>query len=120
MNINVDVITRHIPEQSDSKQHRFVFAYTITITNNTDEAVQLLSRYWLITDANSKIIEVKGAGVVGEQPVIEPSQSYTYTSGCILETAVGTMAGHYEFVVNGEKQQVPIPVFRLAVPHIVH
>lgn len=120
MEIEVNVVTRDIPEQSDASQHRFVFAYTITITNNDNFAGQLLSRYWLITDANGKKVEVKGAGVVGEQPVIEPGESYTYTSGCILETEVGTMEGFYEFKTDISTVQVPIPVFRLAVPNILH
>ena len=120
MDISVSVKTKDIPEQSDAKQHRFVFAYTITITNNSDAAAQLLSRYWLITDANGKKVEVQGAGVVGEQPIIEPAESYTYTSGCILETEVGTMEGFYEFVSGSVTAQVPISVFRLAVPNIVH
>lgn len=120
MNISVVVQTRDIPEQSDAKQNRFVFAYTIAITNNGDTSAQLLSRYWLITDANGKKVEVQGAGVVGEQPTIEPNETYTYTSGCILETEVGTMEGFYEFVSDSETAQIPINVFRLAVPNIVH
>ena len=120
MDIEVKVVTRDIPEQSDASQHRFVFAYTITITNNDAHSAQLLSRYWLITDANGKKTEVKGAGVVGEQPTIEPGESYTYTSGCILETEVGTMEGFYDFKTDTNSIQVPIPVFRLAVPNILH
>lgn len=121
MNIDIIAVTKHIAEQSDDNSHRYVFAYTITIKNNSDETVQLLNRYWLITDANDKKIEVKGAGVVGEQPNIDPGEEYSYTSGCILETEVGTMEGHYEFqCLNGEKVIQPIDVFRLSVPNIVH
>ena len=122
MQIDIDVVSRNIPEQTDASQNRFVFAYTITISNNGLETGQLMSRYWLITDANGKKIEVKGAGVVGEQPIIEPGQSYTYTSGCVLETELGTMEGFYEFVNKSTKEskQVPIPVFRLAIPNVVH
>ncbi len=120
MKIDVQVETRDIPEQTDEQQHRFVFAYTITITNNDHQPAQLMSRYWLITDANGKKVEVKGAGVVGEQPIIEPGQSYTYTSGCVLETEIGTMEGFYKFVADTSEFQVPIPVFRLAVPNVVH
>lgn len=122
MQIDIDIVTRNIPEQTDASQNRFVFAYTITISNNGLETAQLMSRYWLITDANGKKVEVKGAGVVGEQPVIEPGQSYTYTSGCVLETEIGTMEGFYEFVdtKTSSTKQVPIPVFRLAVPNVVH
>lgn len=122
MQIDIDVVSRNIPEQTDASQNRFVFAYTITISNNGLETGQLMSRYWLITDANGKKVEVKGAGVVGEQPIIEPGQSYTYTSGCVLETELGTMEGFYEFVNKSTKEskQVPIPVFRLAIPNVVH
>jgi|TARA_Y100000034_G_scaffold36408_1_gene44840 ApaG protein len=119
--INIDVETKYIAEQSDPDSNRFVFAYTISIQNNSDDDVQLLNRYWLITDANSKKIEVQGPGVVGEQPVIAPEQKYSYTSGCILETELGTMEGHYEF--KGQDEELfkqPIPVFRLSVPNIVH
>jgi ApaG protein len=120
MKIAVTVTTRDIPEQTDPSQYRFVFAYTITITNEDTQAAQLMNRYWLITDANSKKVEVKGPGVVGEQPVIKPGESYTYTSGCILETEVGTMEGFYEFAVEQQMIEVPIPVFRLAAPNILH
>lgn len=121
MTIQITVKTRHIAEQSDPKNHRFVFAYTISVENKSDETVQLLNRYWLITDANGKKVEVQGAGVVGEQPIIEPDKSYSYTSGCILETELGTMEGHYEFK-NEQKDtfKQPIPVFRLSVPNIIH
>lgn len=119
--INIDVETKYIAEQSDPDSNRFVFAYTISIENHGDEDVQLLNRYWLITDANSKKIEVQGPGVVGEQPVIAPEQKYSYTSGCILETELGTMEGHYEFKGHDEALfKQPIPVFRLSVPNIVH
>ncbi len=120
MKIEISVETRDIPEQTDPSQHRFVFAYTITITNQDSVAGQLMSRYWLITDANGKKVEVKGPGVVGEQPVIAPGESYTYTSGCILETEVGTMEGFYHFDVADKTVEVPIPVFRLAAPNVVH
>ena len=121
MTINIQIKTQHIAEQSDPNNQRFVFAYTITITNRSKEPAQLLNRYWLITDANGKKIEVQGAGVVGEQPSILPDESYTYTSGCILETELGTMEGHYEFKNQDETLfKQTIPVFRLAVPNIVH
>lgn len=121
LDVNIQIKTRYIEEQSSAKDHRFVFAYTITIENRSDKQFQLLNRYWLITDANGKKTEVQGAGVVGEQPNFAPGESYTYTSGCILETEVGTMEGHYEVKTeSGELIKTPIPVFRLSVPNIVH
>lgn len=121
MTIQITVKTRHIAEQSDPKNHRFVFAYTVTIENQSSENAQLLNRYWLITDANGKKVEVQGAGVVGEQPIIEPNKSYSYTSGCILETELGTMEGHYEFQnPNSDTFKQAIPVFRLSIPNIIH
>ena len=119
--IDITVETRFIQEQSDASANRFVFAYTIHISNSGDADVQLLNRYWLITDANGKKTEVQGPGVVGEQPSIGCDDSYTYTSGCILETELGTMEGHYEFKQSdGELFKQPIPVFRLSVPNIIH
>ena len=121
MNIDIQVQTRDIPEQTDPDAYRYVFAYTITIANNGKEPVQLFNRYWLITDANGKKVEVQGSGVVGEQPVIEPGESYTYTSGCVLETAVGAMEGYYQMARPGQElENVAIPIFWLAVPNMVH
>jgi ApaG protein len=121
MQVEIKVKTRHIEEQTDVNNHRFVFAYIITIKNHESVPVKLFNRYWLITDANGKKVEVRGAGVVGEQPEIEPGEDYTYTSGCILETEVGTMEGFYEMSLNGgELEAVTIPVFRLAVPKVLH
>lgn len=121
MSININVVTKYIEEQSDAKSHRFVFAYTVTISNYGEQDSQLLNRYWLITDANGKKIEVQGAGVVGEQPIIKPNSSYSYTSGCIIETPVGTMQGHYEMIDPAKnKHKANIDVFRLCVPNMVH
>lgn len=121
MPVNINVETKHIGEQSDPNSHRYVFAYTITITNTGTEAFQLINRYWLITDANGKKVEVQGAGVVGEQPVIKGGESYTYTSGCIIETEVGTMEGYYEIQYqDNDLLKTEIPVFRLSVPNIIH
>lgn len=121
MNINIEVETRNIPEQTDAAKSRFVFAYTVTIRNDGEAPAKLFNRYWLITDANGKKTEVQGAGVVGEQPTIEPGKSYTYTSGCVLETEVGTMEGFYQMAEEqNDLENVTIPVFRLAVPNIVH
>jgi ApaG protein len=98
-----------------------VFAYTITLTNEGGHAVQLLSRHWVITDSNSHVQEVKGKGVVGEQPVIKPGQSFEYTSGTVLATQVGTMSGSYLMqVVDGGEFSVAIPQFVLSVPRVLH
>ena len=119
--IDIQVSTKYIAEQSDPSASRYVFAYTVTISNQSNETTQLLNRYWLITDANGKKTEVQGPGVVGEQPLIEPGDSYSYTSGCILETELGTMEGHYEFKQIDEGLfKAPIPVFRLSIPNIIH
>ena len=121
MNITITVQTQYIAEQSSESNHRFVFAYSINIENNEAETVKLLNRFWLITDANGKKVEVKGAGVVGEQPKIKPGESYQYTSGCVLETAVGKMEGYYQFETETKGlQKVNIPVFRLSTPNIIH
>ncbi len=119
--IPIQVDTFYIENQSDEAANRFVFAYTITIRNDSPEQVQLLRRYWSINDANGKNSEVYGDGVVGEQPILAPGSSYSYTSGAVLETPVGTMQGHYEMKTeSGEMFNAPIPVFRLAVPNILN
>ena len=112
---------RYILAESDPANARFVFAYTITIANRGDEPAQLLNRYWLITNGDGKREEVRGPGVVGNQPRIAPGQAFRYTSACVLETAVGSMQGHYEFATDaGERFEVPIATFSLAVPGSVH
>ena len=119
--IQVAVQVRFLADQSDEADNRFVFAYTITVTNEGEHSVQLLSRHWIITDANSHVQEVKGKGVVGEQPVIKPGQSFEYTSGTVLATQVGTMTGSYRMqVVDGGEFTVPIPQFVLSVPRVLH
>ncbi len=119
--IAIDVKTAYLPEQSDPDKQRFVFSYHITITNHDPQTVQLLSRRWLIVDGNEQIQEVEGEGVVGEQPVIEPEQSYSYTSGTVLSTRVGCMQGHYEMkTTDGEQFQAPIQPFTLAQPNALH
>lgn len=119
--IPISVETFYITGQSDAAAARFVFAYTITIRNDSASAVKLLRRYWSITDANGKHTEVRGDGVVGEQPELAPGSSYTYTSGAVLETPVGTMQGHYEMqATDGSAFEAPIPLFRLAVPHVLN
>ena len=119
--ITVDVNTAFIPEQSSELEKRFVFSYTITINNNGPENVKLLSRYWKISDANGDQSTVAGEGVVGQQPTISPGKSFTYSSGCILKTQVGTMQGHYMMIDNNNNAiQVEIPIFRLALPNILN
>jgi ApaG protein len=119
--IQVAVQVRFLADQSDEADDRFVFAYTITVTNEGEHAVQLLSRHWIITDANAHIQEVKGKGVVGEQPIIKPGQSFEYTSGTVLATQVGTMTGSYKMqVLDGGEFTVPIPQFVLSVPRVLH
>jgi ApaG protein len=118
--VPVEVETFYIAAQSDPAAERYVFAYTITIRNHSPETIQLLRRYWLITDANGKQTEVEGEGVVGEQPSLAPGGSYRYTSGAVLETPVGTMQGHYEMSASQQQFHAAIPLFRLAMPNILN
>jgi ApaG protein len=119
--VHVAVQVRHLAEQSDEADERFVFSYTITITNQGPQAVQLLSRHWIITDANNHVQEVKGKGVVGEQPVIKPGEKFEYSSGTVLATQVGTMSGSYRMqVLDGGEFTVPVPQFVLSVPRTLH
>lgn len=119
--INIHVATIYIANQSRPDQRRFVYAYTITISNEGELSAQLISRHWRITDANEKVQEVQGVGVVGEQPVIEPGNCYTYTSGAVLETETGIMEGAYQMrAATGEIFEVPIPAFALVPPHAMH
>ena len=119
--IEVVALVKHLAEQSDEAENRYVFSYTITLTNNGASTVQLLSRHWIITDGNNQIQEVRGQGVVGEQPVIKPGQSFGYTSGTVLATPVGTMSGSYQMVSeDGTKFEAPIPQFVLSVPRVLH
>ncbi|AEW44301.1 protein associated with Co2+ and Mg2+ efflux [Serratia symbiotica str. 'Cinara cedri'] len=111
----------YVESQSIPTEDRYVFAYTITIRNLGRFNVQLLGRYWLITNSNGQKTEVQGIGVIGEQPIISPGGEFQYTSGIILETPLGTMEGHYE-MVNHQSQSFreAIPVFRLAIPTLIH
>ncbi|MGB2742615.1 MAG: Co2+/Mg2+ efflux protein ApaG [Cognaticolwellia sp.] len=119
--IPVSVVTQYIAQQSIEAEQQFVFSYTITITNNSAETIQLLSRYWLITDANGDTSEVAGEGVIGQQPFIKTNESFTYSSGCLLKSPLGNMQGHYQMQTNSAKLlQVEIPVFRLAKPNILN
>ncbi|ASP46540.1 Co2+/Mg2+ efflux protein ApaG [Cognaticolwellia beringensis] len=119
--IQVSVVTDYIAQQSIEAEQQFVFSYTITVTNNSAETVQLLSRYWLITDANGDSSTVTGEGVIGQQPFIKTDQSFTYSSGCVLKSPLGNMQGHYQMRTDSaELIQVDIPVFRLAKPNILN
>lgn len=119
--IQISVATQYIPAQSEPEQNRYVFAYTITIRNNGDQAMQLLHRHWLITDADGKKTEVEGPGVVGQQPDIQPGSAFEYTSGTVLDTPLGVMQGSYTMQAKDKSlYQVPIPAFRLAQPNILH
>lgn len=119
--IDVQVQTAFIPGQSSPDQNHFVFAYTITITNSGTVAATLLRRHWIITDANSRVQEVRGDGVVGQQPHLEPGESFRYTSGAILETPVGCMQGSYSMVGDdGVAFEASIAAFNLSQPHSLH
>jgi len=119
--IAVKVDTAYIEEQSDPDNDRYVFAYTITIQNEGSVPAKLLTRHWIITDANGKTQEVRGEGVVGEQPHLKPRQGFQYTSGTVLETPVGSMRGSYQMVADdGERFDAPIKPFTLSVPRILH
>lgn len=119
--VNVEVVSEYLMEQSNPEESLFAFAYHVTITNASDETVQLINRKWVITDANGLVNEVKGKGVIGEQPLIEPRQHYRYSSGAILKTPLGCMQGHYGMrSKDGDKFKAAIPVFTLAVPGLVN
>lgn len=119
--IKIAVNTRYLGEQSEPEAQRFAYAYTIEITNMGEQAVKLLNRHWRITDDNNRVEEVRGDGVVGQQPEILPGQSFHYTSGAIISTAFGTMDGSYEMVgADGQRFKADIPPFLLARPHSVH
>jgi ApaG protein len=118
--IRIEVETAYVDEQSDPSERRYVFSYTITIRNEGLVAARLLTRHWVITDANGKVEEVRGDGVVGEQPHLKPGQGFRYSSGAVLETPVGAMQGSYEMVADdGTRFDAPIAVFRLAMPGIL-
>jgi ApaG protein len=119
--IRVDVDTSYLEDQSDPKEHRYVFSYTITIRNEGSVPARLLTRHWIITDSNGKVQEVRGEGVVGEQPYLKPGQGFRYSSGAVLETPVGAMQGSYQMVSDdGEQFDAPISPFRLAMPGLLH
>ena len=119
--IDISVATRYLDEQSAPAEDRYVFAYTINIRNAGPGPARLLRRHWVITDANGRVQEVRGEGVVGEQPRLRPGEAFEYTSGAVLETSVGTMRGSYEMLGDdGTVFEAPIPPFTLSVPRTLH
>ena len=118
--IQVDVITNYIADQSSPDNNRYVFAYTIKIRNEGNKPAKLLTRHWVINDANGNVQEVHGEGVVGEQPYISPGDSFEYTSGTIIETPVGSMHGSYQMLSeDGKPFDAQIPTFTLSQPNIL-
>ncbi len=119
--IRITAETQYMNEQSFPEQERYVFAYTMTITNIGNMAATLLRRHWLITDANCNVQEVRGDGVIGEQPHLKPGESFEYTSAAILETPVGCMEGKYEMLAeDGIDFVASIPIFKLSTPNVLH
>ena len=119
--IDVSVTTRYLAAQSQPEQNRYAFSYTVTIANNGELPAQLLSRHWIITDGDGRVQEVRGAGVIGRQPHIEPGASHTYSSGTVMATQVGTMQGSYQMLAeDGKRFDAIIAPFRLAVPGSLH
>ena len=119
--IDVQVQPTYIAEQSDPANDHYVFSYTVTIRNNGSAPAKLLTRHWIITDGDGKVQEVKGDGVVGEQPHLQPGEGYQYTSGTFMSTPFGTMHGSYQMISDeGEKFNAEIPAFQLAVPNTLH
>ncbi len=120
-NTTVSVETYYIPEQSDPDNDRFAFAYTITIKNEGNVSAKLLSRHWIITDADGSSQEVRGQGVVGEQPHLKPGEDFEYTSGTLLDTPVGSMQGSYQMLADdGQEFECPIAPFTLSMPNKLH
>ena len=120
-NIKISVETQYLEEQSDSSEDRYVFVYTVTIENQGNISAQLISRHWVITDSNQKVQEVKGEGVVGEQPYLHPGTRFSYTSGTVLETPLGTMRGSYKMLAeDGSEFDAEIKEFLLSAPRTIH
>lgn len=120
-NIEVDVETAYLEEQSSPGMNRYVFSYTITIRNEGSSPAKLLTRHWIINDANGNVQEVHGEGVVGEQPYLKPGESFQYTSGTVIETPVGSMEGSYQMLAeDGTPFDADIPAFTLSLPNKLH
>src|SRR5690606_32919891 len=119
--IDISVKTNFLRQQSDPQKKTYAFSYTITIRNNREEPVKLLSRHWIITDQNNHVEEVKGKGVVGQQPVIQPGSAFEYSSGTVIASEIGDMRGSYTMeTLSGQVFEAPIPLFVLALPHMIH
>ncbi len=119
--IRIRVRSAYVPERSSPEQHQWFFIYTVQISNEGSEPAQLVSRHWIITDAHGRVEEVKGPGVVGKQPLLQPGESFEYTSACPLPTPFGTMHGTYQMVVpDGDGFDAEIAAFTLAEPHALH
>ena len=119
--ISVKTHVEYVPDQSDVDLGKFVFAYTITITNTGSVTAQLISRHWVITDATDQVQEVRGLGVIGEQPLLKPGESFEYTSGCVIATPVGAMHGSYQMTAeDGTKFDAPVAEFTLNMPRVLH
>jgi ApaG protein len=119
--VEVSAATQYLADQSDEAAGRFVFAYTIKLRNKGSVAAQLISRHWIITDAQGLVQEVRGLGVVGAQPLLQPGESFEYTSGASIATSVGTMKGSYQLLADdGTRFEAPIPEFTLSVPRVLH
>ena len=120
-NIQVNVQTRYIEDQSNPEKNYYIFAYTITIVNQGQQPAKLLTRHWVITDSNHKVQEVRGDGVIGEQPVLKPGEQFVYTSGTMLETSVGTMKGSYQMEADdGFQFDATVEEFVLSPPRVLH
>jgi len=119
--VEVTAHSTYLPDQSDEEDERYVFAYTIRITNVGDVPAQLVSRHWIITDADNQVQEVRGMGVVGEQPMLKPGDTFEYSSGSSIPTAVGTMRGTYQMLAeDGTRFEAAIPEYALSVPRVLH
>ena len=119
--INIEVLPHYIAEQSDPSNDHYVFSYTVTIRNDGEQAARLLTRHWVITDGDGQVQEVRGDGVIGEQPHLKPGEDFQYTSGTFMNTPVGTMQGSYQMITDtGETFEANIPYFTLSVPNTLH
>ena len=119
--IHVEVSPAYIKEQSDPSNNHYVFSYTVTIRNDGDQPARLLTRHWVITDGDGQVQEVRGEGVIGEQPHLQPGEGFQYTSGTFMNTPVGTMQGSYQMITDDGKQfDAEIPSFTLSVPNVLH